>query len=377
MSRRRSHYSRNPYGGHERAREHIAQRRELSREFCGIDKDVEAAFFALPPVDLEKLLSRYKVKHGAKAADYASTTYAKWKHREVAMSGQTALRLLNLVPSFISIDARFDLIRKLRAHNITPTTIHLVTTPKDWRTAVVPAIDNLVGRSRLANLPKQVAEKATWLANDDSLAAIRMITAIEEQEARISTAKIDEEMQRISWFLAQADSARKIAHTIRLPAGTINITIKPPRIPFSRRLESFLKRRQFMDDKEPPQQSLVRTPQTQLTQTPGNLLDTAIGELSPEQVSRLQNKVIEEKIKLSVNEKEADSRFLNSSRDMANTLNWVNQMDRNIKTDYALDSKFNTASGNTDVHVKRNNNLLITVIAVVVAVLIVVLLMRR
>ena len=132
-----------------------------------------------------------------------------------------------------------------------------------------------------------------------------------------------------------------------------------------------------MDDKQPPSQSLVRTPQTPLAQTPGNLLDTAIGELSPDQVSRLQNKVIEEKIKLSVNEKEADNRFVNSSRDMANTLKFVNEMDRSMKTDYDVNSKFNTASGSTDIHVKRNNNLLFTVIAVVVAVLFVVLLMRR
>lgn len=106
-------------------------------------------------------------------------------------------------------------------------------------------------------------------------------------------------------------------------------------------------------------------------------MDASLGELTAGQISQLQNKVVEEKIRLSVSEKEAEARYRNSSRDMAETTKMVHQLDRSVKTDYDINLRFETASGTTDIHVKRNNNLLITVIAVVVAILIVVLLTRR
>ena len=107
-----------------------------------------------------------------------------------------------------------------------------------------------------------------------------------------------------------------------------------------------------------------------------NVLDAALADLTSDERARLKAKVIEERIRLDATAKEAEQRFLNSTRDMSNTLKLSQEMDRNVASDYEIRSRFETASGTTDVHIKRSKNLATIVVVVVIGIVLLVLLLR-
>ena len=101
----------------------------------------------------------------------------------------------------------------------------------------------------------------------------------------------------------------------------------------------------------------------------GNLLDLATSELTDSERRNIAKRIVDEKLSLDVSERKADQRFFDSSRDMANTVHAVNALEKSTKSDYDIRSRHETASGVTDIHVKKNSNTMIVVVAVVIGVM--------
>lgn len=116
--------------------------------------------------------------------------------------------------------------------------------------------------------------------------------------------------------------------------------------------------------KEPLEKALVRPTNT------GSLLNIAASDLSVDEQRALRPRIIEEKLQLDLSQHKADQRFVNSSRDMATTIKAVGALEDSSKSDYEVKSSFETASGRTDIRVKKNNNTVIIVVAVVIGVII-------
>lgn len=116
--------------------------------------------------------------------------------------------------------------------------------------------------------------------------------------------------------------------------------------------------------REPLEKALVRPPAN------SSLLNIAADNLSQDERVALRRKVIDEKLALDVSQHKADQRFCDSTRDMANTVRAVNSLEQSSKSDYEVKSTFETASGRTDIHVKKNNNTVIIVVAIVIGIVI-------
>lgn len=106
---------------------------------------------------------------------------------------------------------------------------------------------------------------------------------------------------------------------------------------------------------------------------PGNLLDAALANLPPEQRQALAQKALERKLDIDADAVKADMRHLASSADMANTIRNVRELERSTKSDYTVKADYETASGHTNVEIKKSNNTVIIVIAIVIAILVLVL----
>lgn len=209
---------------------HVSQRTKLTRQLGGIDKDIEKIFLSLSPVDLEKIIHLYARAHGSAAADYARATYSKWRGGSVKMSGQTAERLIALVPPVLPASVRFDLVKKLRASYFKKKTIHVNSSPETWMQDVMKPIQELVAVSSSFSLPEYVIAKAKWLADGDAKAAQQLLAAAEQEEAAIRLAYIEEEFRRIGALIQNIDTMRKITHTLTLPQGEIILQVElPPR----------------------------------------------------------------------------------------------------------------------------------------------------
>lgn len=220
---------------------HMAERSELSRRFGGIDREVEKIFLQLAPHDLESLLSRYGHAHGQKAEAYARDTYEKWKAGAVKMSGQTAGRLLDLLPPLLSPSVRFDLVRKLRERHFSKKTIRLHSTPETWRTDLIKPIQELVAASSGFALPADLLEKARWLADGDAAAAQRLLAAAEQEEAAVRVAYIDAELRRVETLIQNIDTTRQVTHTLKLPQGDIILRVELPARTLLQRLTGWMR----------------------------------------------------------------------------------------------------------------------------------------
>lgn len=103
---------------------------------------------------------------------------------------------------------------------------------------------------------------------------------------------------------------------------------------------------------------------------PGSLLDETLSKLPKEQQERLLSIAIEKRLDIDEEAKKADLRYQASSMDMVNTIRQVNSLEQSTKSDYTVRAEYQTASGKTNVEVKKSNNTVIIVIAIVIGIII-------
>jgi hypothetical protein len=103
---------------------------------------------------------------------------------------------------------------------------------------------------------------------------------------------------------------------------------------------------------------------------PGNLLDAALAHLPAEQRQALAQIALERKLDIDAKAVEADNRHRASSVDMANTIHQVRALENSTKSDYTVRAEYETASGRTNIEIKKSNNTVIIVIAIVIAIIV-------
>lgn len=108
----------------------------------------------------------------------------------------------------------------------------------------------------------------------------------------------------------------------------------------------------------------------------GSLLDSAFQSLPQEQRQKLVEKALEKKLELDEEAIRAARRHEQSGADMHNTVRQVRDLESSTKSDYTVRASYETASGNTNVEVKKSNNTTIIVVAVVIAIVFLILFSR-
>lgn len=194
MSRRRyyksSSYSRNRY-----AERHIEEAKALTRELGGTDEDVKKWFFNLPTASLNSILNTYQKAYGDKPGEYARETFADWKSGKRRMSGLVAERLFKLLPPFMPIEDKYNLVESLWNH-VGPTTKRLVKAgPETPHSEVIDAVIEEV-RSLSTNweIPEQMQNRFNWLAADDSATYKKLLAHIKEQERALGEAVLKDQI---------------------------------------------------------------------------------------------------------------------------------------------------------------------------------------
>ncbi len=348
---------------------HSNKRTQLTNLFAGIDKDIESIFLNLDRTSRESIFSEYGQEYGDSAEKYARNTFAKWKSGKTKLSGQTAERLLNLLPPFLTQAKRYELVKKLRDYymNKIHTNEHVTTSHELWKQDLVPVVNRVIERSSNFKLPEELKMRATWLAGGDADGAIKILTSVEQEEAKLRTAYLDVEFRRLEQYVNLVQNAQAVSHTIVLPQGKIHVTIQQKKEPFINRI--FGGKKMGNDSRElVPREELERALVKQ--QAKGELLNLSFNDLNEKQKTALRERVLNEKLNLELSQQKANQRFDNSTRDMANTIKAVNALEHASKSDYKVESFFETASGSTNITVKKNNNTVVIVVAIVIGIII-------
>ncbi len=184
-SRSRSYYRSRSYG-RQRALQHIAAAKILTAQLGGMDQDVKAYFFGLPPVELTAILDDYERAYGSQAREYATDTIPKWRIDRVQMSGMVAERLFNLLPPHMPLPIKYRLVEGLW-HHVGPSSRHRIRVGADANVAEVIEL----ARSKITEfvvnykIPSNLESRFNWLSTGDVSVKQMLLSHIQEVEKTI------------------------------------------------------------------------------------------------------------------------------------------------------------------------------------------------
>lgn len=211
----------------------IRNARQLSELLAGIDDDIKAAFARLSPSSLCALMIDYEAAYGIAARQYAERTWQQWSLGEIKMSAQVAQRLLSLVPKFMSLEERFELVKKLREKYRAERIHRRVECRSDeLRQSVEPVVTELVDRSNIVSFPQSLVDRIEWILDADVAAAHKLLSAVETEEAERRVAYLESEFRNIEELIRRMSGRGTFIHRIDLPQGSITIAVSRPRRDF-------------------------------------------------------------------------------------------------------------------------------------------------
>lgn len=190
------------------------------------DADLVKVVLNLEQQALEDLFTLYRREFGAEAARYARRTYNKWKSGEVRPNRQTFDRFLVHLPSVMSFDLKCEVLRKLRQEYCPRADYRLTVDTQSWREEVAPLVAEIVNKAYTAELPRYVERKLRWLAAEDMRVARSILVASQAQESRNALFLLEREFGNMEELLRAAGARGEVTHTVRLPLGTITLTVE-------------------------------------------------------------------------------------------------------------------------------------------------------
>ena len=183
------------YSGHERARQHIREAEEFTRELGGSDKDVKRYFFSLSSEQLGDIFKEYGKRYGWKARQYAEETIDKWRLGRVQMSGMVAKRLFSLLPPRMPLREKYKLTEKLW-HHVGPSSRKVLKVGLDAQ------VDDVVGavRNHIEQVvthyivPETLEKRFEWLSAGDVQVKQELLNYLRQREKDLVVGGVREQL---------------------------------------------------------------------------------------------------------------------------------------------------------------------------------------
>lgn len=181
--------------GYERAREHIREAEEFSRELGGTDKDVKQYFFSLSGFELENILTAYGLEYGKDKEGYARDTLPYWRSGGTKMSGLVAKRLFELLPPRMPEGKKYELAENVWRH-FGPSSSHSYTIGPN---ANIRAVAGLVlGKLNEVvtkyDIPTNVQNRFNWLSAGDVRFSEQLLNHFRQMDKELATQKVNAEL---------------------------------------------------------------------------------------------------------------------------------------------------------------------------------------
>ena len=191
--------------GREQAERHIREAEELTAELGGTDQDVKKFFFNLKGAELEKILVQYQKEHGTQAAEYARNVMPRWKDGRRRMSGMVASRLFALLPLYMKLKDKLDLVENLWKH-VGPSKQILVSAGSqsnidDILQTVRAEIEKLTTNW---SIPATLEARFNWLSQNDSVTYQKLLSHLQSKEKELGLNIIEKQIPIIKAKLEES-----------------------------------------------------------------------------------------------------------------------------------------------------------------------------
>jgi len=175
---------------------------------------------------LEDLFKLYREQFGEGPARYARQTYLKWKTGSVRPNKQTFARFMVNLPKVMSFDLKCEVLRKLREAYLARDNYKLTVNTDDWKQSLMPLVEQVNEKAKVAELPRALQDRLAWLAEDDAQVANALLAESQERQSLNALTFLEKEFANIEHLLDNAGGRGKVTHVLKLPTGTITLKIK-------------------------------------------------------------------------------------------------------------------------------------------------------
>lgn len=111
-----------------------------------------------------------------------------------------------------------------------------------------------------------------------------------------------------------------------------------------------------------------------------DIVDNALQNLDETQARKVTEKAADEIVRIAVEKRKAEHRTALAQDEMRNLIDNANLLDKSV-TDYKINSTFETASGTTNVEIRKSKmaktNVLAIIIGVLVLIILIILLLKN
>ncbi len=222
-------YRRRPYdAGRARATQHIREARELSRELGGTDEDVKRYFFSLSAAELQVILNAYEKENGREARRYAEETIPAWRSGSRQMSGQNAARLFKLLPRFMPLERKYDLVESLWEKHAPRSEYSVAFGPAADANYVGKVIDQHVTATVNGHTISEALQcRFVWLADGDSQAMQQLLNhfLIRDREQAVTT--VSAEVSLILQHARASANLQAFRRELRVGGHMVHIFLDP------------------------------------------------------------------------------------------------------------------------------------------------------
>ena len=102
-----------------------------------------------------------------------------------------------------------------------------------------------------------------------------------------------------------------------------------------------------------------------------DIVDNALQNLDEQQAAEITRKAADEVVRIAVEKKKAEYRNTAAQEEMRNLINNANLLDKSV-ADYKINSTFETASGTTNVEIRKSKLTTTNIIAIIIGLAILV-----
>lgn len=223
------------------AEKHIAAAQKLEAELGSSVNDVKEFLFSLSEEQLKPILREYEriilleekeqKNNGAKSATaYARKTLARWKNGEVEMSGLVAERFFKILPNFMPLEIKYNLVDKLCNHldeiNYTPKI-------KEFYIGYDCDINNLIHTIKdffeknieNSEFPKELERRFDWLSQNDIHVKKQLIDYFKDKKKNIEINELKSTLVTLmnSYHSHTGRYINNLEHSLTINKITVNI----------------------------------------------------------------------------------------------------------------------------------------------------------
>ncbi len=189
---------------------------------------VQTLFLQLDQQTVDRVLEIYRAKYGEGAYAYARRTLPAWRNGKVKPLGQTVLRLLEIVPSFVAEDTKFELVALMRKEVLAyarPSGVQLSLPCGDDLQHVMALLHTAIVAQLAVRVPPNYFEVDSWLSERDVEVFLGIVREAESRMLSLQALDFLLRVRLLQRFLAEFPHRARIVVSFESPVAKVAVRV--------------------------------------------------------------------------------------------------------------------------------------------------------